>query len=147
MTETFDLSGTSPVAAGTVAGAYAAGLAKFSGLRVEALLVGATGGTLDVYLQRKVGPDLWVDWCHFPQLAAGASAVAYSFAVDNATPASGTLTAVTTRGSDATPSPGMAAGLDLVHPGDMVRVVYVGGASTSAGAAAKVRVTSIGPSR
>src|SRR3954462_8882353 len=144
--ETFDLSGTSPAAASTVAGVQCSGLSRWRGVRVEAQLVGATGGTLDVYIQRKVAPNLWVDWAHFPQLTAGAAAVAYTFAVDNTTPSSGTLTAITTRGTDAIPNPGLAAGLDLVHPGDMIRVVYVAGASTSAGAVAKVYVQTIGPS-
>ncbi|HEU4544368.1 MAG TPA: hypothetical protein VFR23_24770 [Jiangellaceae bacterium] len=148
MSETFELSATSPAEAGTVPSVYASGLARYSGLRVEARLLGATGDTLDVYLQRKVGPDLWVDWAHFPQLLAGASAVAYSFAVQNGTPSSGTIAAITTRGSDAVPSPGLAdATLDLVHPGDHVRLVFVAGASTSAGAAQRVLITGIGPSR
>jgi len=150
-----DLSGTSPAAASTVAGAEASGLAKFSAIRVDAVLQGATAGALDVYIQRKIGPNLWVDWAHFPQLAAAAAAVAYSFtvaatnagtAVDN-TPTA-TIAAITTRGSDATPSPGLAAAtLDLNHPGDHVRVVFVAGASTSAGAAQAVTITGIGPSR
>ena len=145
MRESFDISGTSPASASTIAGAMCSGLAHWNGLRVEAQLVGATGGTLNVYLQRKVAANLWVDWVHFPQLTAGAGAVAYSFCVQSSTPSSGTLTAITTRGTDAAPSPGMAEGLDLVHPGDMVRVVYVAGASTSAGAVCKIYVSSIGP--
>jgi hypothetical protein len=115
---------------------------------VEAQLVGATGGTLDVWLQRKVGPNLWVDWVHFPQLAAGASAIRYSFAVKNAATATGALTAVTTVGTDAAPAVGAGVGLITNgHPGDFVRVVYVAGASTSAGALARIIITGIGPSR
>lgn len=155
MTETWDLSGTSPAAASTALGVYASGLAKFSAIRVDALLLGATGGALDIYIQRKVAPNLWVDWAHFPQLAAGASAVAYSFTVAAAnvgtavaTTPSATIAAITTRGNDATPSPGLAAAtLDLNHPGEMIRVVYVAGASTSAGAAIKAYITGLGPSR
>lgn len=155
MTETFDLSGTSPAAASTAELASASGLAKFSAIRVDAVLVGATGGALDVYIQRKIAPNVWVDWLHFAQLAAGASAIAYSLTVAtgnlgtvvNGTP-SGTMAAITTRGNDATPSPGLAAGtVDLNHPGNMVRAVCVAGASTSAGAALKIMVTGLGPSR
>ncbi|HEY3496017.1 MAG TPA: hypothetical protein VGK73_15070 [Polyangiaceae bacterium] len=155
MTEVLDLSSTSPAEASTAAGASASGLAKYLAIRVDAVLIGATGGTLDVYIQRKIAPNVWVDWAHFPQLAAGASAVAYSLIVQAAnvgTPATGTpsatIAAITTRGNDATPSPGLAAAtLDLSHPGDMIRVVYTAGASTSAGGAQKIYVTGIGPSR
>lgn len=155
MTETFDLSGTSPAAAGTAVLATASGLAKFSAIRVDAVLVGATGGTLDVYIQRKIAPNVWVDWAHFAQLAGGASAVAYSLTVQagnlgtvvNNTP-SATMAAIATRGNDATPSPGLTAStVDLNHPGDMIRAVCVAGASTSAGAALKIMATGLGPSR
>jgi hypothetical protein len=142
----FDLSGTSPAAASTAPGAYATGLAKYAGLRVEAQVIGATGGTLDVYLQRKVGPNLWVDWVHFAQLAAGASALLYSFTIQNVSTATGALTAVTSGGTDATPTSTGGTGLIMNnHPGDFVRVVYVAGASTSAGAVIKVYITGIGP--
>jgi hypothetical protein len=115
---------------------------------VEAQLVGATGGTLDVWLQRKVGPNLWVDWVHFAQLAAGASALHYSFVVKNTATAAGALTAVTTTGTDASPAVGSGTGLITNgHPGDAVRVVFVAGAGTSAGAAQKVTITGVGPSR
>lgn len=155
MTEIFSLSGTSPAVASTAVLATASGLAKFSAIRVDAVLLGATGGALDVYIQRKVAANVWVDWAHFAQLAAGASATAYSLTVQvgnlgsvvNGTP-SGTIAAITTRGDDATPSPGLAAGtVDLNHPGDMIRAVCVAGASTSAGAALSITVTGLGPSR
>lgn len=155
MSETFDLSGTSPATASTAVLASASGMGNHLAVRVDALLVGATGGALDVYIQRKVAPDLWVDWLHFPQLAAGASAIVYSATVQagnlgsvvNNTP-SATLAAITTRGTDSTPSPGLAAGtIDLNHPGNQIRVVCVAGASTSAGAALRITVTGLGPSR
>lgn len=149
MSETWDLSGTSPAAASTVAGASASSLSRCPELIVEAHLVGATGGTLDVWLQRKVGPNLWVDWVHFLQLAAAASAIHYSFVVKNVSAtATGALTAVTTVGTDTAPAVGAGVGLITnTHPGDAVRVVYVAGASTSAGAAIKLTITGIGPSR
>lgn len=148
MTETFLITGTSPAAASTAAGQSVTGLAKFSGLRVEAQLVGATGGTLDVYLQRKIGPNLWADWVHFPQLAAGASAILYSFAIESVSSATGAITATTSGGTDAVPtSTGGTGIITNAHPGDMVRAVYVAGASTSAGAAVRIEITGIGPSR
>lgn len=155
MSETWTLGGTSPAAASTVVGVNASGLSKYAAIRVDAVVQGATGGALDIYIQRKIAPNVWVDWAHLPQLLAGASVVAYSFTVAAANlgtavnnTASATIAAVTTRGNDATPSPGLAVGtLDLNHPGDFIRVVYVAGASTSAGAAQIVTVTSLGPSR
>lgn len=148
MSETWILDGTSPSAASTVAGALASGLCKCTELLVEAQLVGATGGTLDVWLQRKVGPNLWVDWVHFAQLAAGASALHYTFVVKNTATAAGALTAVTTTGTDASPAVGAGTGLITNnHPGDAVRVVFVAGASTSAGAAQKISIYGIGTAR
>ena len=155
MTETFDLSSTSPAAASTAAGLGCSGLAKFSAVRVDAVLTGAAGGVLDVYIQRKIAPNVWVDWAHFPQLSAGGAAAAYSFTVHlqnvgtaaTGTP-SATIAAITTRGTDASPTPGLGAStLDLNHPGDMIRAVFVAGASTSAGAAQRITVTGLGPSR
>lgn len=149
MTEVFDLTTTSPsTASATVAGTSASGLAKFSGLRVEARLQGATGGTLDVYLQRKVGPDLWVDWVHFAQLAAAAAAVLYSFTIENISSATGAIAATTSGGTDSTPTSTGGTGLITnTHPGDMVRMVCVTGSGTSLGAAQRVLITGIGPSR
>jgi len=155
VTEVFDLSSTSPAAASTAVGLGASGLAKFLAVRIDAVLVGATGGVLDVYIQRKIAPNVWVDWAHFPQLAAGASAVAYSLIVQAAnvgTPLTGTasqtIASIATAGNDATPTPALAAAtLTLNHPGDMIRVVFVAGASTSAGGAQKIYATGIGPSR
>jgi hypothetical protein len=147
VSETFDLSGTSPAAAGTSPGVAVSGLARYLGLRVEAKVVGATGGTLDVYLQRKLGPDLWADWVHFPQLAAGASALLYSFTIHNVSSAAGALTATTSGGTDSTPTSTGGTGIIVnTHPGEYVRVVYVAGSGTSAGAPIKVYITGIGPS-
>jgi hypothetical protein len=148
MSESWDLSGTSPAAASTVAGVAVSSLTRCSELMVEAQLVGATGGTLDVWLQRKVGPNLWVDWVHFAQLAAGASAIHYAVIVKNTASASGAIAATTTVGNDATPAVGAGTGLiSNNHPGDAVRVVFVAGASTSAGAAQKITIWGVGASR
>jgi hypothetical protein len=148
MTEVFDIGGTSPASASTATGGACSGLAKFGTIRVDLVLQGATDGALDVYLQRKVHDNLWADWAHFTQLAAAASAVAYTLTVVPAT-SSGTISSdvVTPAGTDATPAPALAAGFSAVHPGDWLRVVYVAGAGTSAGAEQKIRVTGIGPSR
>jgi hypothetical protein len=58
-TASFSLSATSPAAAGTVAGKPIL-LTGFRSLSILATLTGATGDTLDVYLQ--VSPDGGVTW-------------------------------------------------------------------------------------
>lgn len=108
------------------------GLAEYDWFTVDAVLQGATDDTLDVYLQRKVGSD-WVDWLHFDQLAASASAVRY-------TCQSGVTADITTVGAGT--SPALAAGTFTGgHPGEEVRIYFVPGASTSAGANQTVTLT------
>lgn len=134
---------TTPAEAGTVVGGSLSGLSRYESFRIDALLVGATGGTLDVYLQRKVGPNLWVDWAHFAQLLAGASAIIECLVCN---PQNSTTIATTASGgTDDTPALTIAADSFLGgHPGDQIRAVYVAGASTSAGAAIAIHVTAIG---
>jgi hypothetical protein len=132
----FTIADTTPAAASTVAGTVVSGLGDYQFVRIDAHLVGATGGTLDVYLQRQITANAWSDWIHFAQLASAASAVNYSAIAWH-----GLSTTITTsnRGSDATPSVSLGAATFLGgHPGDVVRAVYVAGASTSAGAAIEI---------
>lgn len=139
----FTISETSPAAASTVVGAVVSGLADYPYVRIDAALVGATGGTLDVYLQRLIKPGAWTDWIHFAQLAAGAAAVRYSAI---ASPGLSTTITTSNRGSDGTPSVSLAAATFLGgHPGNTVRAVYVAGASTSAGAAVVIDLIGFGP--
>lgn len=145
-TFTTTITGTSPAAAGQAAlGAIAARLDDFDYFVVTALLVGATGGTLDVYLQRRILDDgtVWADWAHFPQLAAGAAAVKYSAA--SMPPAAATTQVIGTTAADGTTgAPALAANTVVAgHPGDAVRVVCVAGASTSAGAAITIYIKGI----
>jgi hypothetical protein len=141
--EQVTITGTSPAAASTaVVGTDAFGLGGYPFVRIDAHLVGATGGTLDVYLQRKVAPNVWIDWCHFAQLAAGASAVKYSILAD-----SGLSTTITTAtgGNDAAPGVALAAATFVGgHPGDAIRCVCVAGAGTSAGAVVNIYVNALG---
>lgn len=133
---TFSIAETTPAAASTVVGGVVSGLGNYQFVRIDAALVGATGGTLDVYLQRLIKPGSWTDWIHFAQLLAGASAVNYSAIAWH-----GLSTTITTsnRGTDSTPSVSLAAATFLGgHPGDVVRAVYVAGVSTSAGAAISI---------
>ena len=63
------LTATSPAAQSIVAGPSIKGLSAYICVRMIADLQGATGGTLDVYLQGFDGDD-WFDVVHFAQLAA-----------------------------------------------------------------------------
>lgn len=129
------ITDTSPATASTAAGDIISGLQHYHAITIDASLVGATGGTLDVYLQRKVESD-WVDWVHFTQLAAGAAAVRYVMDTEN-TPDTG---AAVTVGANTTPL--LAAGeMAGSRPGDTIRALYVAGASTSAGAAVSIKLT------
>ncbi len=140
-TKTFTISDTSPAAASTAAGTIITGLEDFDFLRIDAALVGATGGTLNVHLQRQVKANVWADWLSFTQLAAGAAAVKYT---TNCSGAAATTTISTSFGigTDASPGVALAAGTFLGgHPGRAIRAVYVAGASTSAGAAVLIYIT------
>lgn len=137
------ITGTSPAAQTTGAvltkGASSAsdttvlGLAEFTTLSLHALLVGATGGTLDVVIQSTLdGGSTWFDVAHFPQLAAGAGAIRY-MAVLNRFPA-GTPAIRVVNTTDVVPA---LAANSIVSEGfgDGIRIVCVAGAATSAGAA------------
>jgi hypothetical protein len=112
-------------------------LSKFDWITVDADLVGITGGTLDVYLQREIQTGVWADWAHFPQLAAAAAAINYS-----CNPI-GTLPIVAIGlGTLAAPGVALAANSCLGgHPGDKLRAIFVSGVGASAGAAQKLYVT------
>lgn len=145
------LSVTSPATASTVASAspntFKLGyLSKGNILVVDAILTGATGGALDVYLQRRTGADDWTDWVHFPQVTAAQAATRYTFGCDG----SGTTT-IQAVGGGTTAAPGVFLAANTytnVMPGNRtedggaeVRFVFVAGASTSAGAPQKVTIS------
>lgn len=150
MIQVFSFSETSPSAPGTVASSQkvigalggilgvASDLSQYSSLSVEANLVGATGGTLDVYIQYNPSADRanWYDFVHFTQLAAAAAALSYvaSFATGAQNL---TLAAV---GKNL--SPALATNTSLGGGwGDAFRLLFVAGAGTSAGALITVNVT------
>jgi hypothetical protein len=117
-------------------------LSSFLSLAIVAQLVGATGGPLDVYLQ--TSPDqgaTWVDFAHLPQLAAGAAAIKYAFAVSQ----SGQLLVPAVVGVGLTPA--LAANTVVGGGwGDRLRLVMVAGALTTAGAAVNVTISAQKPS-
>ena len=108
----------------------------FGGLAIAADLVGATGGTLDVYIQTSPnGGTTWFDYAHFTQLTNGNAAVRYAFAVSP----SGLLTPSVV-GINLTPA--LAAGVCIGGAwGDRMRLVFVAGTGTTAGAPVKVYVS------
>jgi hypothetical protein len=139
--KTFTISETSPAAASTAAGTPISGLSDFEFFRIDAALVGATGGTLDVYLQRKIDTNVWADWLHFTQIASGGAAIKWTALAGNPT-LSTSLTSTFGIGTDAAPGVALAANTFLGgHPGQAIRPVYVAGASTSVGAAVLIYVT------
>lgn len=142
--KTFTITGTSPAAAGkAVLGSPLAGLTRYSSMRIDALLVGATGGVLDVYLQRLIpGTTTWLDWLHYTQLAAGGAAIDYTTYASGDVP-NVTISTVGQLSTDlSTGSLVLAANTFLGgHPGDQIRAVCNAGASTSAGAALTIYVT------
>jgi hypothetical protein len=112
-------------------------LTKAEGIVIDATLTGGTGGTLDVYLQRKIASDTWRDWVHFPQLAAAASKKYTLTIIGN-----GAGIVEVGGGSDASPGVALAANTAVdVTPGGDVRLVFVSGAGTSAGAAQTIIFT------
>ena len=106
-------------------------------MSVHAKLAGATGGTLDVYLQFSPdGGTTWVDYAHFPQISAGASAIYRVWNVSK----SAQQTSLATVGTGT--SPALSANSILGGDwGDRLRTVMVAGAGTSAGAAQTLLLT------
>lgn len=112
-------------------------LLDYDWFSVDADLTGATGGTLDVYIQRWVENDVWRDWIAFPQIAAGVAVAYYSAQSGGNT----TIQAVG-NGTDSAATPALAANSFVGgHPGRKARVVLVAGAATSAGASQVIRLT------
>jgi hypothetical protein len=111
----------------------AGGFSKWRQLAFVATVTGATGGALDVYVQHSPDGVTWYDYIHFTQAAAAASAVTYFYSptVDN--------DSIVAIGKNTTPA--LAANTAVGGPWfDQLRVLYVAGASTSAGAAQVVNV-------
>lgn len=142
MATKLQLVGTSPTSASTAVLTPATGnpdklvgLNKYTDLHVVADLIGATGGTLDVYIQTSHDGSRWNDYAHFAQLAAGAAATTITFAVTRRAQ----QTSLIAIGKDLTPA--LAANAVLGGEfGDQMRVVCVAGGGTSAGATLSIFV-------
>lgn len=128
-----NLSGASPAAAGTATVGPVSRMDKFETLAIVATLQGATGGTLDVYIQGTADAgQTWFDIVHFTQLAAAAPASTKVVQLSRTAGAA----AITTSG-DAQ----LAAGTVLNGEwGDQLRTKFVAGAGTTAGAAQTIEI-------
>lgn len=136
------LAASSPVAATTFLGTgqnggMVLGLDEWARCIFDLTLTGGTGGTLDVYIQSSVtGGATWFDIAHAPQIAAGSAAARFTFTVGRSL---GVASMTATNVSDGTPA--LAANTVVANGmGDSLRVVYVAGAGTSAGAPQVVNI-------
>lgn len=140
-----DLSGTSPAAPSTVVGATSAtriGMYSTCAFYVQAR--GATGGPLDIivqtlFKQTNVSPGMWVDVAHLPQQAAAGALTGYTFTLTRWSP---TTAAIFTPVNTVSATPVLA--VNTVVPGILgyqLRVVFVAGALTTAGAVQTILVT------
>lgn len=137
------LGSTSPASASTVVGPTITGLDLYAACVVQTGLRGATGGVLDVVLQSSASGGAaggWFDMGHYTQIAAAAA-----LAGSVGTFAKGFAQAPTAINTvDGTPV--LAAGTHLTSAlGGAIRVVYVAGASTSAGAAETINLYCYNP--
>lgn len=129
------VTGTAPGAVAGVAMLAPVGLETFEALAVSAVLVGPTGGTLDVYIQTSHdGGTTWVDYAHFAQVAATVTA-RYTFAVSKA----GQLLVPAVVGFGLTPALPAATVVGGAW-GDRMRLVLVTGAGTSVAGSVIVRI-------
>lgn len=136
--KTYIITGTTPAAASTaVVGAITGDLSYFDAIAVKATLAGATGGTLDVYLQTSSDDGTtWDDYAHYTQIAGSAAATVTRNCFSRSTQAT-TPVAI---GSGL--SPALAANTFLGGEfGDRMRCVCAAGVGTSAGAAITIRIS------
>jgi hypothetical protein len=126
------LSATSPSGPAITPGTPVTGLGGFRSMTIYANIQGATGGTLDIYLQFSPdGGTTWVDWGHFPQLTAGASGIQRVGTFSRVSPQN-TLTPLVTVGSAT--SPALAANNFVGGDwGDRLRTLLIAGTGTTAG--------------
>lgn len=144
------ISTTSPAAASTEVSIVIPHLDRYREVFVHGVFTGATNGSLDITLQRRIqraadpgGAELWADWAHFTQLASTADQIKYALH-GKAAQTTLAITAVGIHTTGDTPSPVLAAG-EFVggHPGDALRAVMEAGTGTEAGAPVVIYVCGI----
>lgn len=137
----FTISESSSASASTtLVGSSVKGLEAYDLLTIDAVITGATGGTVDVYLQKRVvkadGSNVWIDYLHLPQIAGGASA-AYNVSISF-------LASLLAVGFGTDGSPGVALAANNCahgHPGTELRLVTVTGTGVSAAANIAIYIT------
>lgn len=132
------ITATSP-ANGTAAATGYVKVDRFGAVRVVGVLQGATGDTLDVYLQASWdNGTTWFDIGHFAQLAAAAAVTTKT--VTYAREQQNTTTVAIGSGA----SPALAANTFLGGEfGGLIRAYFVPGASTSAGASQTIHILGV----
>lgn len=132
------ITATSP-ANGTAAATGYVKVDRFGAVRVVGVLQGATGDTLDVYLQASWdNGTTWFDIGHFAQLAAAAAVTTKT--VTYAREQQNTTTVAIGSGA----SPALAANTFLGGEfGGLIRAYFAPGASTSAGASQTIHILGV----
>lgn len=141
-----DMSGVSPASAGaTVTGASPpVQIGMFTSCAVYVGATGATGGTLDIFVQTlfkqsNVLPGFWMDVAHLPQIAAAAPLTGYTFTLTRwSSSAAAVFTPVNT--ASATPILAVNTVVNGVL-GYQLRIVYKTGAGTTVGATQTILAT------
>jgi ABC-type amino acid transport substrate-binding protein len=141
----FDMSFTSPSSATTtVMYTTASNTSLFTTCSAYVAQTGATGGTLDIYIQTMLKQvnnptGYWVDVAHTAQMAAAAAKTAYTFPITRWSSTAPGITAGinTTSGTPTLTAATVTQGI----LGYKLRVVVVAGAGTSAGAVQTILLT------
>ncbi len=124
------ITDTSPAAASTAAGAsILTGLDDATSIKILATIQGGTGGVLDIFLQGFDGTN-WFDVAHFAQLADGAPAATLTLTLNRNEP----QTTIIVIGLDLVPLLAVNT-VALGDFSDQLRMVFIAGVGTSAGAA------------
>lgn len=125
---------TSPAAAGAATTTPVTGFSRFKTISFIATIQGATGGILDIIVEHSPDGTNWYEYIHFVTQTAALAAASYTYGPalnDSLVQVGKNLTTTYVLGS------GSVAGS---HWFDQLRVRYIAGASTSAGAAQLISV-------
>lgn len=122
----------SPSVSGSSDTLLAAGLLDYDRLAIISTLTGASGDTLDAYIQRSWDGTTFYDYAHLPQMAANDPAETHAYCPSD------TSDIIKVGSGD---SPVLAAGEAADgHWGERLRVHLVAGTNTLAGASATFNV-------
>ena len=113
------------------------GLELVDDLDVIASLQGATGDTLDLYLQTSTDKTTWTDYAHFAQLASAAAALVVRFGVSRFAQ----QTTIATVGQGTSPAATGVVGGPVAR---YMRLIGKAGASTSLGATQTITLRASG---